>query len=115
MLPLLYQRIPENKRKKLAIEALEKVWLWNKIYNNPNELSWGQQQRVSIARALAVNPWFILADEPTWALDSRTWDEIMNLLQELNREWKTIILITHEKEIDDYASKHILIKDWLIV
>ena len=114
MLPLAYANVPRWERRKRAIEALKKVWLEDKINNKPNELSWGQQQRVSIARALAVNPWMILADEPTWALDSKTWEEIMNLLTELNNEWKTIVLITHEKEIDAYAKIHIHIKDWLI-
>lgn len=115
MLPLSYAWIPRWKREELALQALKKVWLEDKKDNKPNELSWWQQQRVSIARALALNPPMILADEPTWALDSKTWEEIMWLLQELNKEGKTIILITHEKEIDAYAKKHILIKDWLIV
>lgn len=114
MLPLAYANIPRSKRKRMALEALEKVWLADKIDNKPNELSWWQQQRVSIARALAVNPWIILADEPTWALDSKTWEEIMDLLVELNKEWKTIVLITHEQHIDAYAKIHINIKDWLI-
>jgi len=115
MLPLIYSWVEKSKRRELAINALKKVWLEDKINNKPNELSGWQQQRVSIARALAINPWFILADEPTWALDSKTWEEIMELLQSLNNEWKTIVLITHEKSIDSYAKKHILIKDWLIV
>ena len=114
MLPLAYGWIPKKERRELAIEALRKVGLSDKINSNPNELSWGQQQRVSIARALAFNPWMILADEPTWALDTKTWSEIMELLQKLNKEWTTIVLITHEHEIDAYASKHIWIKDWLI-
>ncbi len=115
MLPLAYQWVPKKDREKLAIEALKKVWLEDKKNNKPNELSGWQQQRVSIARALAVNPGMILADEPTWALDTKTWEEIMQLLTKLNDEWKTIVLITHEKNIDAYAKKHILIKDGLIV
>jgi len=115
MLPLAYQWVPKMKRQKLALDALKKVWLDDKINSKPNELSWWQQQRVSIARALVVNPWMILADEPTWALDTTTWNEIMQLLTELNNDWKTIVLITHEKEVEKYAKKHIYIKDWLIV
>lgn len=115
MLPLSYAWIPRWKREEIALNALSKVWLADKKDNKPNELSGWQQQRVSIARALALNPPMILADEPTWALDSKTWDEIMKLLSDLNAEWKTIVLITHEKEIDAYAKKHILIKDWIIV
>jgi putative ABC transport system ATP-binding protein len=115
MLPLAYAGIAKDIRKSQAINALEKVWLWDKINSFPNELSWWQQQRVSIARALAINPGLLLADEPTWALDTKTWEEIMNLLTQLNKEGKTIVLITHEKDIDAYASRHILIKDWLIV
>jgi len=115
MLPLVYAWIDKKLREKKAIEALKKVWLADKINSFPNELSWGQQQRVSIARALAINPMLLLADEPTWALDTKTGTEIMNLLTQLNKEWKTIVLITHEHEIDAYANKHILIKDGLIV
>jgi len=116
MLPLAYQGLSKKQRIQKAMVALKKVWLEDKINNLPNELSWGQQQRVSIARALAISPEMILADEPTWALDTQTWEDIMNLLKELNeKEWKTIVLITHEKDIDAYAKKHIHIKDGLIV
>lgn len=115
MLPLAYQGISKSKREEMALMALKKVGLSDKTHNKPNELSGWQQQRVSIARALAVNPEIILADEPTGALDSVTWDEVMNLLVELNKEWKTIILITHEKDIDAYAKRHIHIRDGKIV
>lgn len=114
MLPLAYAWVPKKQREKLALEALKKVWLEEKANNLPNELSGWQQQRVSIARALAIDPWMILADEPTWALDTKTWEEIMKLLVDLNKEGKTIVLITHEHEIDAFAKKHVLIKDWLI-
>ncbi|MDD2907258.1 MAG: ABC transporter ATP-binding protein [Candidatus Gracilibacteria bacterium] len=115
MLPLAYQGIAKNKREKMALDALDKVGLADKKNNKPNELSGGQQQRVSIARALAINPNMILADEPTGALDTKTGEEIMLLLTKLNQEGTTIVLITHEHEIDRYAKKHILIKDGLIV
>lgn len=115
MLPLMYAWVPKKLRETKAMEALKKVWLESKAFNNPNQLSGWQQQRVSIARALAVNPSMILADEPTWALDTKTSEEIMDLLVKLNEEWKTIVLITHEKEIDEYAKKHIIIKDGLIL
>jgi putative ABC transport system ATP-binding protein len=114
MLPLAYAWIPKSERRKRALEALEKVWIGDKVHNKPNELSWWQQQRVSIARALAVNPWMILADEPTGALDTKTWEEIMDLLTELNKEWKTIVLITHEPNIYAYAKRHIHIRDGVI-
>lgn len=114
MLPLAYARVSKKMREIRAMEALAKVWLTDKIHNKPNELSWWQQQRVSIARALAMNPSFILADEPTGALDTKTGQEIMHLLVELNKEGKTIVLITHEPEINAYAKRHIFIKDGLI-
>lgn len=115
MLPLAYAWISKKDRWEKAMEALKKVWLEDKANNMPNELSGWQQQRVSIARALAINPWMILADEPTWALDTKTWEEIMKLLKKLNDEWKTIVLITHEPEVDAYAKKHIFIKDGIII
>jgi putative ABC transport system ATP-binding protein len=77
----------------------------------PNELSWWQKQRVAIARAIVVSPSIILADEPTWALDTKTWNEIMNIFCELNNEWKTIIVITHEPEIAEQTKKIIHIRD----
>jgi putative ABC transport system ATP-binding protein len=114
MTPLMYQWIPNIKRKELALKALEKVWLLHRLNSLPTELSWWEQQRVSIARAIVTEPKLILWDEPTWALDSETWREIMELIVNLNKEWTTIILITHEKNISDYAKIHIWIKDGLI-
>lgn len=115
IMPLIYQGVSKKERTERAIEALNKVGLSEKINNFPNEMSGGQQQRVSIARALVTNPSIILADEPTGALDSKTGVEIMNLLTELNKEGKTIIVITHEHEVDAFAQRHILIRDGNIV
>lgn len=115
MLPLAYQWIPKTERIERAQKALEKVWLWHRINNKPNELSWWKQQRVSIARALVINPSIILADEPTGALDSKTWNEIMQMITNLHQEWKTIILITHEKEIAAYAKRSLFLRDGLFV
>ena len=115
MLPLSYQWVPKKERKERAIQALEKVWLGHRINNKPNEMSGGEQQRVSIARALVINPSIILADEPTGALDSKTWYEIMDMLTTLHNEGKTIVLITHEKEIALYAKRHLYLKDGLFI
>lgn len=114
MLPLMYQWVPLKEREHRAYEALKKVGLQDKINNLTNEMSGWQQQRVAIARAIVTNPLLILWDEPTWALDSRTWVEIMELIRELNSEWKTILIITHSPEVNEYADRSILIKDWLI-
>lgn len=114
MVPLLYSGVSKHEAKERAIKALEKVWLWDKIKNRPDELSWGQKQRVAIARALVVNPAIILADEPTGALDTKTWEEVMELFKELNDEWKTIIVITHEPEIAQKTKRIITVRDWLL-
>lgn len=115
IMPLIYQGVGKKERIERALHALQKVGLADKVNNMPNEMSGGQQQRVSIARALVTNPSIILADEPTGALDSKTGVEIMELLTELNKEGKTIIVITHEHEVDEYAKRHILIRDGNIV
>ncbi len=110
-LPLMYAGILKNERRERAINALERVGLADRMGHKPTELSGGQRQRVAIARALVTNPGILLADEPTGALDSKTGDEIMNLFDELHREGNTIILITHEQEIADYAHRTIFLKD----
>lgn len=115
IMPLIYQGVGKKERTERALEALRKVGIADKINNMPNEMSGGQQQRVSIARALVTNPSIILADEPTGALDSKTGEEIMELLTELNNEGKTVIVITHEPQIDAFAKRHILIRDGDIV
>ena len=114
-LPLLYSGKNVKERTKLSIEALENVGLKDRTNHKPNQLSGGQQQRVSIARAIAGNPKLILADEPTGALDSNTSLEIMKILNDLNSKGITIILVTHEKDIAQYGSRIIKMKDGKII
>ncbi|MGT2750236.1 ABC transporter ATP-binding protein [Streptococcus orisasini] len=110
-LPLIYAGVSASKRHQLAQQFLEKVELADRRKHLPSELSGGQKQRVAIARALVNNPSIILADEPTGALDTKTSNQIMELLTQLNREGKTIIMVTHEPEIADYATRKIVIRD----
>lgn len=111
-LPLLYNRgVGARERKSRAHEALCKVGLEEKISSMPNQLSGGQQQRVAIARALVNNPVVILADEPTGNLDTRTSYEIMGIFQELNDKGITIIMVTHEPDIAQFARRRILFRD----
>lgn len=113
-LPLIYAGVPANQRKKLAKRYLEKVELSERMTHLPSELSGGQKQRVAIARALVNTPAIILADEPTGALDTKTGEQIMELLTELNNEGKTIIMVTHEPEIAAYAKRKIVLRDGVI-
>ncbi|MGT2951541.1 macrolide ABC transporter ATP-binding protein [Streptococcus cuniculi] len=113
-LPLIYAGVAASKRKSLAQQFLEKVELGDRMTHLPSELSGGQKQRVAIARALVNSPSIILADEPTGALDTKTGDQIMELLTELNREGKTIIMVTHEPEIAEYAKRRIVLRDGVI-
>lgn len=113
-LPLMYAGVPKQERRDRAVSALERVGLAQRMEHKPVELSGGQRQRVAIARALVSNPGILLADEPTGALDSKTGEEIMELFDELHAEGNTIILITHEKEIAEYAHRTIFLKDGLI-
>ncbi|HEM3461880.1 TPA: ABC transporter ATP-binding protein [Streptococcus suis] len=113
-LPLIYAGVPSSKRKELAQQYLEKVELAERMTHLPSELSGGQKQRVAIARALVNTPAIILADEPTGALDTKTGEQIMQLLTELNNEGKTIIMVTHEPEIAAYAKRKIVLRDGVI-
>jgi putative ABC transport system ATP-binding protein len=113
-LPLMYGGVDKHERKKRAEQALQRVGLAERMHHKPSELSGGQRQRVAVARALVTNPGILLADEPTGALDSKTGDEIMALFDELHNEGNTIIVITHEKEIAEYAQRTIFLKDGMI-
>lgn len=110
-LPLVYRGLPAKTRREMAMEALQKVGLGERIHHRPIELSGGQQQRVAIARALAGNPPILLADEPTGALDTKTSQEVMELIEELNRIGHTIVLITHDPGISKQAKRVVRIQD----
>lgn len=115
VLPSIYAQLAPSQRDILAMKYLTEVWLANKAHNKPSELSWWQQQRVAIARALINNPDIILADEPTGALDSITSKEIMQLICDLHKKGKTIIMVTHTPEIAKYASRIIFLRDGKVV
>ena len=114
-LPLVYSSIPKEERHKRANELLEMVGLKERIHHRPNELSGGQRQRVAIARAVANNPSIILADEPTGNLDSKSEEEIIEILQKLNKMGKTIVIVTHEPSIGEIAERKIVFKDGEII
>ena len=113
--PMIYAGIPQKERTKRAMEALKLVGIAEKANNLSNHISGGQIQRVAIARALVMNPSIILADEPTGNLDTKTSSEIMEFLKELNKKGRTIVLITHEEQIAQYAKRIIRIVDGKIV
>lgn len=114
-MPLGYAQVPPAERRQRAERALQAVGLGERTQHRPSELSGGQQQRVAIARALINNPPILLADEPTGALDSATSLEVMALLQALNREGITVVLVTHEPEIAEFARRVIHFRDGLVV
>ena len=114
MLPLVYAGIKKQERIEMAKRTLESVGLSDRIMHTPNELSGGQRQRVAIARALVNNPSIILADEPTGNLDSGTSIDIMKLFQEIHKKGNTIIVVTHEEDIANYAGRIIRLKDGII-
>jgi putative ABC transport system ATP-binding protein len=114
-LPLVYAGVDKKKRAEKAMAMLERVGLGERAHHHPAQLSGGQQQRVAIARALVTEPLLILADEPTGALDSRTSLEIMALLQALNRQGMTVVLVTHEPDIARYAGRILGFRDGRVV
>lgn len=114
-LPLYYQNVSRGKRSEMAMQYIERVGLTNWAHHLPNELSGGQKQRVAIARALASRPKLLLADEPTGALDSKTSIEVMRLIQEINNEGKTILMVTHEDEVANMCKRIVRLKDGMIM
>lgn len=115
ILPAVYAGKKIGERKQRGIELLTKVGLGEKLRSKPNQLSGGQQQRVAIARSLMNNPSLILADEPTGNLDTKSGEDIMKILMDLNKQGKTIVMITHEKEIAARAQRIVTIRDGEIV
>ena len=114
-LPLYYQGLPRGERMDKAMSYLEKVGLAKWAGHLPNELSGGQKQRVAIARALASDPKVLLADEPTGALDTKTSYEVMDLIQQINDEGRTILVVTHENDIAQMTKRIVNLKDGLII
>ena len=114
-LPLIYQNISPFKRRDMVMDAMERVGVADRYKHHPSEMSGGQQQRVAIARAIATRPPIIMADEPTGALDSRTGQEVLHFLQELNKEGSTVILITHDNGIAATARRCVRISDGRII
>ena len=114
-LPLRYSHVSEEEATQRAQALLEKVGLGHRMHHRPFEMSGGQRQRVAIARALINRPTMILADEPTGNLDSKTSDDIMALLTELHQQGQTIVMVTHEENIADFAQKVITMKDGQII
>ena len=113
-LPLVYAGLSKKVRNEMAMEVLRKVDLTDRSHHKPNELSGGQCQRVAIARALVNNPSLILADEPTGNLDTKTSYEIMNIFSKIHEDGNTVVLVTHEEDISNYAKRVIRLRDGLL-
>jgi putative ABC transport system ATP-binding protein len=114
-LPLIYRGVKSKRRKEETEFALDSVGLYDRMHHKPNELSGGQQQRVAIARALVGNPSVLLADEPTGNLDTKSGNEVLDILESLNRKGRTIIVITHDFEVADRSKTEITLRDGIIV
>lgn len=114
-LPLLYAGIGAKERERRAIEALEHVGLGDRLKNTRSQLSGGQQQRVAIARALVTNPSIVFADEPTGNLDSKSAEEVMEILGSLHKKGKTILMVTHEPDIAKFAKRQVRVKDGKVI
>ncbi|MGE5583916.1 MAG: ABC transporter ATP-binding protein [Bacillota bacterium] len=114
-LPLIYRGVPRRTRRLLAVRALEAVGLKDRLHHRPSELSGGQQQRVAIARSLVTRPQIVLADEPTGNLDTKSGIEIMAIFQALNDNGITVVLVTHDADIAQYAKRIVRFRDGLIV
>jgi putative ABC transport system ATP-binding protein len=114
-LPLIYKGMKKSERRQNAIDALSMVGLGDRMEHKPSEMSGGQQQRVAIARALAGNPPLLLADEPTGNLDSKSSDEVMDIILDLHRQGRTIVLITHDNEVARMGSRMIKVKDGIVI
>ena len=115
MLPLTFLNVPEEQRRHISEKLMIDVELGNRMDHKPNELSGGQQQRVAIARALATNPEIILADEPTGNLDSKSGATVMHFLQDLHKKGKTIVMVTHDDKLAQYAERIEVLKDGEVV
>jgi putative ABC transport system ATP-binding protein len=113
--PLIYGGVPARLRKERAVPLLEKVGLADRLYHKPTELSGGQQQRVAVARALVNNPALLLADEPTGNLDSRSGEEILNILTGLNEQGVTVIIVTHDQNVAARCRRIVTVKDGQII
>jgi len=115
MLPFVYSGFPKSQRRDRAVELLRYVGLQDRMRHRPNQMSGGQQQRVAIARSLANDPQLLLADEPTGNLDSRSGLEVMALLERLNRGGKTIIMVTHSRDLAEHAERIVHLLDGVVL
>lgn len=114
IMPLNYAGVPKKQRRDIAFRALDRVGLAERVDFRPNQLSGGQMQRVAIARAIVNNPKILLADEPTGALDTKSSIQVMDLFQKLNDEGVTVLMITHDPEIAEFAKRTVLIRDGIL-